>query len=119
MSSRPADHATIRRALLVAVIAASVIGLRQLVHHLLGTMLPTLSVAATLLVETVVLTAAYGVLAWRFVVVPAGRRPAPPVHRREQPLVPSLVRVDATAASNATRSARARHLSLVPDQHHR
>jgi hypothetical protein len=109
----PGRRATpgLRRAVLAVVITFLVVVVRQLVDALLRAGVPTWSTQTTMFVEMLALAGVYGALAWFFVVVPARRRPAPPVHPEHlrtsvrSTSAPTLVRVPA---------ARPRHLTLVP-----
>lgn len=90
---------------------ATVIGMRQLVDLLLRSTAPMWSPAATMFVETLVVTGLYGALAWNFVVVPARRRSPSSVSAQGRQLCPAVVRHQNASALRTVPATR--HLTLV------
>ena len=117
------------RALLVGGIVASVVVSRAITGAVAGAIQPMSSAAAQLFLQTVLIAALYGVLAWRLVVVPMHRRRddalartvAIPV-RSMSTTAPAPIAVRAggsttaptTVVAPASGNLRRGHLSLVP-----
>jgi hypothetical protein len=106
-----------------AAIVISVLGSRWVAHSIAEHTMPSAAPATRLFAETLVVTALFGVLLWRAVIVPVQRRHAmEQAALREAPV--AAARVARTPTDDVSIDVRGRttigrgHLRLVPSPRH-